>query len=57
MLSIERTKQILKAPNMSDEEAEIVRDEYRALAEVIFEQWLHNRQLEKQRNADTKTDK
>ena len=34
MLSIETTKKILKRPNMSDEEAELIRDEMRTLAEI-----------------------
>lgn len=46
MLSIERVKQLLSDPLMSDNEAEKIRDEFRALAEVIFEQW------QKQINSD-----
>lgn len=43
MLSIEATKEILNEPNMSDEEATEIRDSFRALAEIIFEQWQYER--------------
>lgn len=43
MLSIERTKVLLGEPNMTDEEATEIRDEFRALAEIIFEQWQYER--------------
>jgi len=37
MLSVEEVKRILKDDIISDEEAEIIRDDFRNLAEVIFE--------------------
>jgi len=43
MISIARTKQLLKDPHMSDEQAEEVRDAFRSLAEIIFEQWQAER--------------
>jgi hypothetical protein len=39
MLSIERTKQLLGKPGMSDEEAEKIRDSVRSFVEIIFEKW------------------
>ena len=46
MLSVERTKEILNDPTITDKDVEKIRDEFRALAEVIFEQW----QLERSKN-------
>lgn len=43
MLSIERVKEILGS-NVSDEEAEKIRDGCQSLAEIIFEQWLEDKQ-------------
>jgi len=40
MLAIEKVKELIGDPNISDEEAECVRDECRILAEIIFDQWL-----------------
>ncbi len=40
MLSIERVKQLLKDTSLSDDDAEKIRDEFRVLAEIIYEQWL-----------------
>lgn len=39
MISVERTKKLLNDPDISDEEAEKIRDACRALAELIFDQW------------------
>lgn len=39
MLTIQQVKLILNNPNISDEEATEIRDNFRSLAEVIFEQW------------------
>lgn len=47
MLSIEDTKKILNDPNMSDEEATKIRDGFRALVEIIFEQWLYEKNANK----------
>lgn len=38
MLTIERTKQLLNNPALSDKEAEAIRDDFRLLAEIIFQQ-------------------
>ncbi|MFH1866580.1 MAG: hypothetical protein ABIJ81_00650 [Patescibacteria group bacterium] len=43
MLSIERTKQLLNDPTLSDKEVEEIRDGFRALAEVIFAKWQEER--------------
>jgi hypothetical protein len=43
MLSIERVKELLKDQNISNEEAEEIRDGCRSLAEVIFTQWQYER--------------
>jgi len=37
MLSIERTKELLNDPTLSDKEAEEIRDGLRDLAEIIYE--------------------
>lgn len=39
MLTIQQVKTILNDPNISNEEAEAIRDSFRSLAEIIFEQW------------------
>jgi hypothetical protein len=49
-ISVERTKELLGQPDLSNEEAECIRDECRILAEIIFEQWLN----EKRRNDSMK---
>jgi hypothetical protein len=57
MLSIQQVKKILNKPEMSDEEVEALRDAYRSLAEVIFEQWMRDRQREKlKRNENMQLD-
>jgi hypothetical protein len=43
MLSIEKTKELLNDKNISDEEAEKIRDDMRTLAEIIFDKWLEER--------------
>lgn len=39
MLSTKRVKELLKDRNLSDEEAEKIRDGFRELAEIVFEKW------------------
>ena len=53
MISVERTKQLVN-PDMSDEEAEKFRDACRALAELIFAQWLEEKKNNKQKNEPDK---
>ena len=43
MLAIEQVKKIIGDPDISDEEAEQIRDECRIFAEIIFERWLKNK--------------
>ena len=40
MLNLEETKKILKKPEMSDKEAEEIRDGFLNLAEIIYEKWM-----------------
>lgn len=39
MLSVERVKELVNDPSLSDKEIEEIRDGFFMLAEVIFEQW------------------
>jgi len=39
MLSIQQVKEMLNDPKYSDEEIEQIRDEFRSLAELIFDKW------------------
>ena len=48
MLSVERTKELIGEPNMSDDEAEALRDSFRAMAEVMFEQWQYEKRRKKE---------
>ena len=43
MLSIERVKELVNDPKLSDKEIEEIRDGFYMLAEVIFEQWQAER--------------
>jgi hypothetical protein len=45
MLSVERIKEIINDPSLSDEELTEIRDEYRLLAEIIFDHWNEERKL------------
>ena len=47
MLTIQQVKTILNNPNLSDEEATEIRDNFRSLAEVIFEQWEKEKEIKK----------
>ena len=44
MISVQRIKQLMTDKDISDSEAEKIRDDLRSLAEIIFEQWYENRQ-------------
>lgn len=48
MLSIKQTKELLNKPAMSDKMAEKIRDSYRELAEIIFEQYQSDRNKKSQ---------
>jgi hypothetical protein len=43
MLSVERVKELLNDPNLSDKEIAEIRDGFYMLSEVIFEQWQAER--------------
>ena len=43
MLSIERVKELINDPNLSDKEIEEILDGFYQLSEVIFEQWNEER--------------
>lgn len=43
MLSAQRIKELCNDPAMTDQDAEEIRDGFRALAEVIFQVWQKNR--------------
>lgn len=47
MLSIEQTRKLLNDPNISDKEVEEIRDDFRILAEIIFEKWQQEKQTKK----------
>lgn len=49
MLSIERTKELLGDPSLSDAEVEQIRDEFQILVEIIFEKWKGERIEAKER--------
>lgn len=39
MITVEETRRLIGNASMTDKEAEEVRDSFRILAEIIFEQW------------------
>lgn len=43
MLSIEETRRLLGDDTMTDAEVSEIRDAFRILGEIIFEQWLSER--------------
>lgn len=47
MLTIQQVKTILKNQDMPDEEAEEIRDGFRSLAEIVFEQWEKEKEIKK----------
>ena len=47
MLTIQQVKAILNNPKMPDKEAEEIRDNFRSLAEVIFEQFEKGKEIKK----------
>ena len=56
MLSAQRIKELLGEPNMSDTEAELVRDDLRLLAEIAFEQQQYERLIAKNKNENKQTE-
>ena len=47
MLSVERVKELLNDPNISDKEAEEIRDDFHNFAEIIFDKWMDEREKAK----------
>jgi hypothetical protein len=43
MLSVEQMKKILDDPNLSDDQITEIRDSFRILAEIIFDEWAKDR--------------
>ena len=43
MLSIERVKELINDPSLSDKEIEEIRDGFYQLSELMFEQWQAER--------------
>ena len=52
MLSVERVKQLLNDPKLSDKETEEIRDGFLILAEIIYDRWLET--VERAKNQDEK---
>jgi hypothetical protein len=47
MLSVERVKELLNDPKLSDKEVEEIRDHLYMLSEIMFEQWMEDRKKER----------
>ena len=47
MISVERVKELLNDPNISDKEAEEIRDDFHIFAEIIFDKWMDERKKAK----------
>ena len=47
MLSVERVKELINDPSLSDKEIEEIRDGFYNLSELIFEQWNEERKKAK----------
>ena len=56
MLSVERVKELVNDPNISDKEIEEIRDGFYMLAEVIFEQWQAERIKTKEQKQDNQNE-
>jgi hypothetical protein len=55
MLSIERAKELINDPRLSDKEIEEIRNQMYMLSELIFEQWMaeRNKAKENQKMTDS----
>ena len=51
MLTLEQSRQLLNDPTLTDEEIQAIREAHYALAEIIYEQWLREREKEKAERA------
>jgi len=47
MLSIERVKELINDPSLSDKEIEEIRYGFYQLSEIMFEQWMEERKKAK----------
>ncbi len=47
MLSLERTKELLSDPSLTDEEIREIRDGFYLLAQIIFEKWKEDKKTGK----------
>ena len=52
MLSIEEIKELLNNQNISDQKAKEIRDDFRLLAEIIFELWKIRKTRRNKSNAN-----
>lgn len=54
MLSVERVKELLNDPKLSDKEVEEIRDQLYMLSELMFEQWQAERIKAKKAETENK---
>jgi len=54
MLSIERVKELINDPRLSDKEIEEIRDGFYQLSELMFEQWQAERIKAKKAETENK---
>ena len=54
MLSVERVKELINDPNLSDKEIEEIRDHMYMLSELMFEQWQAERIKAKKTETENK---
>jgi len=47
MLDIDRTKQLLNDPNISDKEVEEIRNKFGVLTEILFQKWSEKKEQKK----------
>lgn len=57
MLSLERAKELINDPKLSDKEIEEIRDQMYMLSELIFEQWMEDRKKQRGKEKDSKENK
>ena len=54
MLSIQKTRELLPdGDQYTDEQLTQIRDEYRCLAQIVFEQWTEERRKERKQKEST----
>lgn len=57
MLSLERAKELINDPKLSDKEIEEIRDQMYMLSELIFEQWMEDRKKQREKEKESKENK